>query len=270
MRFPKSRSGWTVAVGLVLIAISAIGLSIQYALGVSPFHTVAIDEEQSVAAGGVTRIDVFSNIGDVRVVTGGDAIRAKMTGKAERSRRDEFRLTVTERDGRVIIEAAQDRKRRLVSVDPGHYELLVEVPDRLYDRVEIATMAADVTVADVKAAQLSIRTEHGDIETAGLAGGITARTVTGDIRLGVSSISEDIHAETVMGDILVIPDETPPALALDLKTFMGEEKVMLPGTALDARGEGTPTVKLTAEIGDLAVLAADAPAPVNGDGPDGD
>jgi len=270
MRFPRSRSGWTVAIGLALIAISAAGLSIQYALGVSPFNTVSIDEEQSAAADGVTRIEVFSNIGDVRVVTGGDAIRAKMTGKAERSRRDDFRLTVSERDGRVVIEASQIRKRRMVTVDPGHYELLVEIPDRLYERVEIATVAADVEVADVKAAQLMIRAEHGDIETARLAGSITARTVTGDIRLGVRNITEDIVAETMMGDILVIPDETPAALALELKARMGDEKGRLPGTALSARGEGTPTVKLSAEIGDVAVLAADASIPINASGPDGD
>src|SRR5690606_17535041 len=171
---------------------------------------------------------------------------------------------------RVIIKASRERKRRLVTVDPGHYKLLVEIPDRPYERVEIATVAADVEVADVRAAQLMIRAEHGDIETSRLAGSITARTVTGDIRLGVRNITEDIEAETVMGDILLIPDETPAALALDLKTLMGDEKVRLPGTALGARGEGTPTVKLTAEIGDLAVLAANAPAPANASGPDGD
>jgi hypothetical protein len=244
-----------IMIGLALIGIAVLGNLVLYALGVSPFNGVDIGEERTVSAEGVTGIEIFSNAGDVRVVSGGDAIAVRMTGKTERMRKDEFHLSVEEQGGRVVIQATRDLRRSWVSIYPGDYELLVEVPDRLYDMLEISSEVADISAEGVRANHILLQSAHGEIRTAGVAGNIRARADTGDIRLGVSAAPDHIQAETTFGDIEVALDERPEALALDLKTTLGERKVDLPGTAIHPAGADAPQMRLAAELGDIAVTA---------------
>jgi hypothetical protein len=252
----SGRYGRLIVIGLVLIGVSVIGNAVLYAMGVSPFNGVKIDEEHTVSAVSITEIVMFSNAGDVRVVTGGDEIAVKMTGKTERLRRDDFHLSVEQQGSRVVIEATRDLKRKLFSIYPGDYELLVEIPERLYDMLEISTESADISAAGVRANHILIQSGYGEIRTTGVAGSISARTDAGDIRLGVRAIADNVLAETTFGDIEVAFDEKPEALALDLKTSLGEHKVDLPGTAIHPAGADVPTVRLTAGVGDIAVTVA--------------
>ncbi|REJ17412.1 MAG: hypothetical protein C6W59_06830 [Paenibacillaceae bacterium] len=244
-----------IMIGLVLIGIAVIGNLVIYAIGVSPFNGVKINEERSVSAEGVSRIDVFSNAGDVRVVSGGDEITVKMTGRTERMHKGEYHLSVSEQGGRVVIEASRDLKRKLISIYPDDYDLLVEIPDRLYEQLGISTEIANISAERVRAQHISMQAVHGDIKTAGLAGRIGARTDTGDIRLGVQAITDDIQAESLLGDIKLVTEEKPEKLALEMKTLIGERKVELPGTAIVESDPGVPTVQLSAEAGDIAVSA---------------
>ncbi len=256
----KGRSGRLIVIGLFLIGVAVIGNLILYAFGVSPFNVATIREVRAIPAEGVSQIEVFSNFGDVRVVSGGQEITVKMTGKAERQRLNEYHLSVTERDGgRLVIEASRDDKRRLVSMVPGDYELLVELPDRLYEQLRIETELANISAEGVQAKRVTVRTEHGDIATAGLSGKIEAQAVTGNIRLGVLAIADDMEAQTVYGDIAVLPDEPPESLSLKLETRFGEKKVELPETETGASGTDAPTLKLTSVVGDITVKAASAP-----------
>jgi DUF4097 and DUF4098 domain-containing protein YvlB len=243
-----------IVIGLVLIGVSLIGNAVLYAMGVSPFNTKDIRETQSVSADGIAGIVIHTIDGDIRVVPGGgDAITATVTGTAGRMDTDNIRLAVNERNGELFIEVSREVRRKLISFHPGEYELRVELPARQFERVEVVTAAADMEIRDVRAEQFILRAVHGEIETAGLSGRITARTETGDIELGVRAIEGDIHAETALGDIGVVTAEAPEKLALDLRTQIGERKVHLPGTAIVDAGPDVPEVRLNADVGDLEV-----------------
>jgi len=250
----RGKYGRLVLIGIVLIGAGVIGNAVLYAFGVSPFNTEKIYKSQSVTADGISRIAVGTDDGDVRVVIGGgDAITATVEGVFEGMRKEEVRLDVRERGGELLIEASREAERRLISVNPGEYELLVEVPDKLFEHVEVVAVAADISVEHVRAKQFMLRAVHGEIETVGLSGSITARTDTGDIELGVRAIEGVIVAETTVGDIELATAEAPERLSLELHTVIGEEKVDLPGTAIVAGGPDVPSVRLSAEAGDLEV-----------------
>lgn len=246
----KTRSGKLVVVGLVLIAVSVAGNAILYAFGASPFNAVSYEDRRSLPANGVTRVTIHSAVGDVRVVPGEDAIVAKVAGTAGRLERNGVRLTAAVRDGRAVIEAVPEKRFRFVSIHPGRYELVVELPGRLFERVDIETLAADISAEGIRARTVTMRTEYGNIDASGLSGGIRAQAAAGDIRLKMPAIRDDIAAETRHGNIELVTGEAPEKLALDVKAVVGRETVDLPGTAI---GDGSPSVVLRADVGDIAV-----------------
>jgi|HigsolmetaAR203D_1030402.scaffolds.fasta_scaffold03636_9 hypothetical protein len=250
----SGKYGILIVFGLLLIGASVVGNAVLYAFGVSPFHTERIHKTGSVPADGVSGIEIRTDDGDIRVVAGGgNAITATVEGRTGRKRKEGVVLAVSERDGRVVIEASREVKRRLISITPEAYELLVELPDRMYEQVKIASTASDIKVRDVRAERIAIETLGGEIETAGLSGSIDARTEAGDIELGVRAIAGSIRAETAMGDIEVVTEEAPEKLALDMRTTIGEQTIGLPGTAIVGAGPDVPEVRLRANVGDLAV-----------------
>ena len=251
----KGRFGKMVVIGLLLIGAAIAINGVLYASGVSPFNMTEIRESRSVAADG-SRIEIRSEDGDVRVVVGGgEAITATVEGRTGRLHKDEIRLEVSERDGKVVIEASREAKRRLISLNPGEYRLLVELPDRRYEQVEIVTVAADITVEAVRANRFGMESVSGEIKTSGLSGSIDARTEAGDIELGVTAIEGDIFAETGLGDIEVVTEEAPEQVALDLRTLLGEQKIGLPGTEVVSPGPEMPLVRLVSKTGDIGVSA---------------
>ena len=249
----KGRYGKMIVIGLVLIGAAIVINGVLYAFGASPFNTKEIRQSRSVMTDG-NRIEIRTDDGDVRIVAGGgDAITATVEGRAGRLQKDEVRLEVSERDGKVVIEALRGKKRKLFSINPGEYRLLVELPDRRYERVEIVAVAADIAVEGVRAGHYRMETVGGEIETSGLAGGIDARTEAGDIELGVSAIVGSIKAETLAGDIEVVTASAPERVALDMRTRFGEHKVELPGTSIVSADPDVPVVQLVSEAGDLEV-----------------
>lgn len=256
----SGKYGRLILIGLALIGASVVGNAVLYAFGVSPFNTEEIRESKSVPADGISRITINTDDGDVRVVVGGgEAITATVEGRIGRAQKDGVVLKVEERDGQVAIAASREVKRRLISFNPGEYDLVVTLPERLYDVVEVVTVAADIAVEGVRANQFVMETTGGEIRTSGLVGvgSIDARTDAGDIELGVRAIEGDIRAATAVGDIEVVTAEAPEKLALDMRTRIGERKVRLPGTAIVDANPDVPAMWLAADVGNLEVKAAE-------------
>jgi uncharacterized membrane protein len=111
-------------------------------------------------------------------------------------------------------------------------------------------LTADISAEGIRARTVTMRTEYGNIDASGLSGGIRAQAAAGDIRLKMPAIRDDIAAETRHGNIELVTGEAPEKLALDVKAVVGRETVDLPGTAI---GDGSPSVVLRADVGDIAV-----------------
>ena len=57
-----------------------------------------------------------------------------------------------------------------------------------------------------------------------------------------------------MGNIKVTTKEVPKALQTDLTNSVGKETIQLPNEKSGSIGVGGPLVKLTTEVGDLALI----------------
>ncbi|MNO04929.1 hypothetical protein D3C81_2261280 [compost metagenome] len=72
----------------------------------------------------------------------------------------------------------------------------------------------------------------------------------------LQTIDNDIEANTKYGNITIITQVAPEAIQTNLRSGLGKESILLPNVKDGSIGTGGPNVKLTSEVGDLALLMA--------------
>ncbi|AJS58446.1 DUF4097 family beta strand repeat-containing protein [Paenibacillus sp. IHBB 10380] len=248
-----------IAFGLVVVAI--IGNVLLYMFNLSPFNLAVIDQSRSVSAANVTDIHVNSNTANVNIVPyDGTEIQVHMKGKSEERWADDFQLSVEENGNQVTIEANELEKTRIFVLYSGDYELLVQLPQKNFERLQVQTEAADIDVEGVQIKRSFLEAGVGNITSKQLQGIINGVTGAGDIYVQLQSVENDIEAKTSVGNITVTTEIAPEAIQTELRNGLGERTIDFPGlpNAEDGSvGTGGPNVKLSAEVGDLALLMAD-------------
>ncbi len=82
--------------------------------------------------------------------------------------------------------------------------LTVEIPDKVWESIEIKSLSGDVNVSGFSSGDFSIETSSGDVNTFNInAKNIDIESSSGDIRLNDISVKDDIVTETLSGDTKV-------------------------------------------------------------------
>lgn len=247
-----------VRVALGLIGIAVIGNILLYVFNKSPFNLKAINEARTISADQVSDIQVTSNSGDIQIVSyEGSDIKVQMKGKSEEKWADDFKLSVNENGSQLRIEATEVERKRWFSIDSGHFDLLIQLPHKSFDRLHIKTEAADIQVEGVQAKQSVLEAVNGDITATNLAGVINGNSGVGNISLNLDAIENDIHAAVKYGDITVTTKEAPKAIRTKLTTAMGKQTDELTANSEQQDVTNGPSVVLQSDLGDVALLLAD-------------
>lgn len=188
----------------------------------------------NVADGGTLRLD--SNIGEVRIVTGGSGVAIEVLRKAE-GRKGEQRLRGHRIDfrqsGNDVIIASDfdddDSWSWLRFSDDYEVQWNIRVPSHY--NVEVKTSGGGIETDDI-GGTLDARTSGGGIRTGRLLGNATLKTSGGGIRIGGGN--SDIVAHTSGGSI-EIGDTTGP---VEAKTSGGSITLARVGGKVYARTSG--------------------------------
>ncbi|MGF7047235.1 DUF4097 and DUF4098 domain-containing protein YvlB [Paenibacillus sp. DS2015] len=246
---------------LLLIIVSVIGNMLMYSFNLSPFNLAVIDHTRSISASNVTDIRIMSNTGDVNIVPyDGTEIVVHMKGKSEKRYQDNYRLSVEENGSEITIEAEEFEKKRLFVINSGAYELLVQLPQKEYEKLQVHTDLADINVEKIQTKQSFLESSLGGITANKLQGDIYSVTGLGNINVQLQAFESDIDAQTSLGNITITTEIAPAAIQTNLRSGLGERTIELPGLSnVDeaSLGTGGPKVKLSTELGDLALLMAD-------------
>ena len=79
--------------------------------------------------------------------------------------------------------------------------LTVEIPDKVWEKIEIKSLSGDVNISGFSSGDFSIETSSGDVDTLDMnAENINIESSSGDIRLNNISVKDDIVTETLSGD----------------------------------------------------------------------
>lgn len=110
--------------------------------------------------------------------TQADDVKASMVSKDE--------WTAVLKDGMLIIEVPSPSDM----INIKTHTLRVELPDKIYNKIELVTTSGKVTVDNIQAAALSAETDSGNISIGGMEGVVDAQTNSGKIKSSLPISSE--------------------------------------------------------------------------------
>lgn len=243
--------------GLILLTIGLTGNVLLFLLGISPFNLGSIDFRRTVESEHVTRIQISSSVGKVRIVPHlGSKIEVEMTGKAEKKWLSDYQLNVHEDNNQINIEAIERLRNRMFVINSGDYELLVKLPVRTYAYIGVSTLDASMDISDIKANELQLNSLSGRITTAQVEGKLHSETVFGDIQLRTSQIKSDLKATSNHGSVELITSYPQPGLRTQFHEGSGEKMVHIP-LGDDKAAAGGPLVQLNTDTGSISIREED-------------
>jgi Putative adhesin len=247
-----------IRIAFILIGISIAGNAVLFVMGESPFNLAKIEEKHLISAKNIRDIEVSSNIGDVTVQPHeSDKIEVRMEGKIEKKNADNLHLSVTNENNNLKVDVKEKRTAHLFSIFSGDYYLIVKLPKKEFQLLQVNTDAASITLNEIKADHVELSTDMGDIFIRDVVAAVSAKSDVGDIEVHVQNIEKDITAKSDVGDITVKTKEQPKQLRTQMSNSIGEEIVKLPNLKNGSIGNGGPLVFLKSDVGDVALMMHD-------------
>ena len=244
----NSKKIFTIAI--ILIGISIVGNGVLFFLDQSPFNLTNINHKESISASNISTIDIDSDTVNVTIVPyDGTNIDVQLKGTTVKKSEGDLELSVNEWDSELNISARGIRKVRFFGSHSGTYELVVKLPRKDYERLEVKAQVGNISIDEQTVNQSNLTTRVGDIRVKNLQGRVYATTEVGEINLQLENILHDIVAITRIGDVSLKTAEVPESLQTDLNHSIGKQTVELPSDL----GGGGPLVKLTTEVGNLSL-----------------
>jgi DUF4097 and DUF4098 domain-containing protein YvlB len=244
-----------VRIAFILIGLSIAGNAVLFVMGESPFNLAKIDEKHFLSAQDIKDIEVSTSIGDVTVQPhDSDKIEVRLEGKIEKKNADNLYLSVINENNNIKVDVKEKRTAHLFSIFSGDYHLIVKLPKKEYELLQVNSDAASITLNEIKADHVELSTDMGDIYIRDVVAAVSARSDVGDIEVHVQNIEKDITAKSDVGDITVKTKEQPKQLRTQMSNSIGEEIIKLPNMKNGSIGNGGPLVFLKSDVGDVALM----------------
>jgi putative adhesin len=245
----------------VLAAIIGLSVLVVGTVSVIGFFMVRHRTERAAFTDPITRVQVISGTGDVRIRTAAAQQPSSVISRTSESfRTAEHSETLSNgllrveggcRGAMVISDfCAVDFEifvpaGTVVSVDTGTGDVSVHGTGAA---VDVTTGSGDIRLARTGGASQA-KTGTGDVTGALLAGGtISVRTGSGDIDLAYATAPDQVKAKAGTGDIDVLVPRDGSAYRISTETGTGDRKVNVP-TAPDSKR----TISLDTGSGDIRV-----------------
>ncbi|WP_066307107.1 DUF4097 family beta strand repeat-containing protein [Bacillus sp. FJAT-29814] len=244
------------ALGLVAIGIIGVIMSINTSGAEAfTFSSVDVHQNKDISAKGISNIVIDSPTVDVNVQpTSGDKIEADFSGQVGKKSKNLYKLDI-DKDGETVkITMEKKDKFQFMMFNFTKVTLKVKVPQQDYNSIEINAASGDIALNELKAKEVAVETQSGDIEVSDVAtedtlelkassGDIAANgnrtnrldieSSSGDIRMKDNEaketdvytssgkivsddlVSEDIKMNTSSGDIVVTAEEMTGHVSLE-------------------------------------------------------
>ena len=220
---PKNRNVWIVVIAVLVVACCCV---LAVAVGVAGWLTSRYVEqpfdlgglyreriEETFEVGDVPSLDVTNFAGSVTIRPGEEGVvRVVATKKApSRSRLERIEVSMTEKDGRVVIESEQPAPRSNVSVD-------LEITAPAGSRVDVDIGAGEVDVRDITG-RIDVHNGAGTVDVRGARGVARVDVGAGQITYE-GAPSGDCRFETGVGEVILrLPADLD--VQVDLSTGIG-------------------------------------------------
>ncbi|MBD2868062.1 DUF4097 family beta strand repeat-containing protein [Paenibacillus arenilitoris] len=153
------------AIALIMLGVGVIGAMVSFDWNdIRNFGTRPYLEERTVEAAGIDTINVRTSSIDVEVVRGkSDAVQIRLDGRASEKYLDRFELIAEQDDNGLLIEGTY-KDMFFVGFNFVNVDLIVEIPDRLWQSLEVNSNSGNIDLENVRAASASAESGSGNLE----------------------------------------------------------------------------------------------------------
>lgn len=239
------------------MAVFLIGIILVFTLIIFIFGGSRGELNKSIFAEDIVTINISTDRGDIQIAPyDGEDIRVQLQGKSDKVKAKNYRLTMKEKNEELTIKAKVKSKFLSIGESDLGYTILVELPNKQYEKLQVQSNVAHIQVDSIHASVLQATTTVGNIIVGGGGGAIHAETEVGNITINLERIEENIFAKSQVGNVIVKTLEVPLALQTELNNSIGTTTINLPNEVDGSIGIGGPLVNLTVEVGDISLSLA--------------
>ncbi|MBB6445134.1 DUF4097 family beta strand repeat-containing protein [Bacillus benzoevorans] len=197
----------------IIIAIIVIGFAaLSFMTDSFGFKTAPIQDKKTLKNDKIEQIEIQHASSDVHVTsTSGKDITVEMKGKVSRKFKDQFKLEVTENGNTVKIAVIRDDGdwNPNIGINMVDVNLEVALPEKVYKAIDVDLVSGDMVVKNVKADEISLNTNSGDInaEDSISEKKFSIHTISGDMTLQDMK-AENLQIDATSGDAYIRKAET--------------------------------------------------------------
>ncbi|WP_226036215.1 DUF4097 family beta strand repeat-containing protein [Aquibacillus saliphilus] len=207
-----------------------------------------IDTEEQLDGNNITDVEIEMDVGKVVLrESDNDKVMISLNGDVSKKRAESIELDVSEEDG-TVVASLKNREKFGFSIqnlfdfgDKGSVVLVVSVPNKEYQSVNVSTNVGMIVVEKIHAQkfmavsdvgkivvdeltseQASLTSDVGEIIVQDGVGAFDVETDTGRIQLNMLEVTENIYASSNVGQVNITVKQQPENLVLDLESDIGE------------------------------------------------
>ncbi|MCZ8520680.1 MULTISPECIES: DUF4097 family beta strand repeat-containing protein [Paenibacillus] len=183
MKKRNTKSGLLLLAGGILMLVFILTKEGWAQIPVSfSLNTKEVRMEKTADPASIEHIKINSGSTDVRVVPGSsDEIRTRLEGKASPAYAEKLRLDVKPQGETLQIDVSASDSFQ-IGINLTELDLIVELPEKDWKSVSVRTQSGDAELAGLKGAKVEAEAGSGDIETKGIeAAQLKLRTSSGNI-----------------------------------------------------------------------------------------
>ncbi|MCM3594813.1 DUF4097 domain-containing protein [Metabacillus idriensis] len=194
--------------GLLILLAAGIAGTVATAgtAGGFSFNTKEVFDEKIIANKDIKNIEIDLSSADLTLhQTSDEEIKVELNGKVNKKYSDRIKLDVDEKgDTLDIVLSGEDRMQFSFGINIVDTNVDVYLPERVFDRINAKTSSGDIESADIKAKEILMTSQSGDValDSSTSEENMILKTSSGDIQsISNSASSFDLNSES--GDLII-------------------------------------------------------------------
>lgn len=270
-----------LAVALIMLGVGLTGMIFAFDKDdIKKLEGEPFVEEKTVDSEQIRSIMTKTDLMNIEMTRGrGDDIYIRLEGKAGKNQLDRINLVAEPKGDTLYIEGKLKRQVFAFGWSPLRLTLIVELPERLWDSIELDSDTGNIVLDQLHARKITVDSDIGNIKAmqyeteqfqfesdAGNVylldgtGEVKGKSDIGNIRMEADQVGGDIALKSDTGSITVNVDQEPESAAIRIKKELGSSKIEWDGFHSDYNkkynesgmiGNGDIQIDITTEIGNV-------------------
>ena len=258
---------WLI-VAVTLLVIGILGAL----LTAKPYFSLENENEtqtKQFKSSEIQSLIVSNSFGTIKLIeTSGDEIIVENNGpKTSKSVKIE-----TEGDSLSITNDAKKSISLGINLRKSSENITVYLPKKQYERITISndvgeitinqinavylnvkSDVADIDISDVSSTSLNVSSEVGDVSIKDYSGKLEIENETGSIEISTDKVTQSLIAHNEVGEIDLTINQKPMNIFISADSDIGSTRIFGQKTGSYMNGDGSITVDLSTELGDIRV-----------------